>query len=487
MRRTVLTLTSVALAVLHACRMTLVGRAAQDQTEPNTGFVLTDDRPFRTENGMPAPRNDTVTERRQRDMGARRSVFHLSLITVAVLLAYLVLAAQPVEGHAGHLGGTPPVWDPQVPGGFTFDQVADIGSAGTDMEIVSSNGRLFAADQSGYVMLVDHASGDQRQVLDITSLTPDDTRGERGLHSILAHPDFDNNGWLYAAYTRRTMGGIAVHNRISRFTWDAASRTFPTSSEELVRKYPSLANEGPNHYGFGMTFAAGKFYVFTGDHSQPANPPPDSAQRAQSLDSPYGKVLRYNDDGSIPTTNPYYQTQKGGARAIWASGLRNPTHADFQPDTGRLWFTDTGNAPLSGSAGYEEVDATVKTANYGWPINSGPVDDPAYKDPVLWYAHPRDSLPDSLISGCAVTGGSFYSGSIAKSYPERFHDDFFVTDVGCSDHSWIAAVDTTTKSVEVFADGLVWTVDLEFDRHGRLYALSHTGQISRILQNTSPE
>jgi len=27
----------------------------------------------------------------------------------------------------------------------------------------------------------------------------------------------------------------------------------------------------------------------------------------------------------------------------------------------------------------------------------------------------------------------------------------------------------------------VWTVDLEFDRHGRLYALSHTGQISRIL------
>jgi hypothetical protein len=38
-----------------------------------------------------------------------------------------------------------------------------------------------------------------------------------------------------------------------------------------------------------------------------------------------------------------------------------------------------------------------------------------------------------------------------------------------------------TKSLEPFADGLVWTVDLEFDRNGRLYALSHTGQISRIL------
>src|SRR5215207_7616708 len=305
----------------------------------------------------------------------RQSVLQLSLMTVAVLLACLALAEQSAEGHAGHLGGTPPAWNPQIPSGFTFDQVADIGSAGTDMEIVNSSGRLFAADQSGYVVSVDHASGDQRRVLDITSLTPDDTNGERGLHSILAHPDFDNNGWLYVAYTRRTMGGIAIHNRISRFTWNAASRTFPTSSEVLVRKYPSLTNEGANHYGFGMTFGSGKLFVFTGDHSQPAIPPPDSTQRAQSLDSQYGKILRYNDDGSIPPTNPYYQTQESGARAIWARGLRNPTHADFQPDTGRLWFTDTGNAPLSGSAGYEEVDATAKTANYGWPINSGPVED----------------------------------------------------------------------------------------------------------------
>lgn len=446
-----------------------------EPNNPNTEYFPTDDQLFGYEKGVPIPNNNVISE------GVRRSTIQLFLMTITVLLAYLVLAAQSVEGHPGHLGGTPPVWDPQVPSGFTFDQVADVGSAGTDMEIVSSNGKLFATDQSGYIVSVDHASGDQRRVLDITSLTPSDTHGERGLHSILAHPDFDTNGWLYVAYTRRTTGGIAIHNRISRFTWDAASRTFPTSSEVLVRKYPSLANEGANHYGFGMTFAGGKLYVFTGDHSGAAIPPPDSAQRAQSLDSQYGKILRYNDDGSIPTTNPYYQTQKGGARAIWARGLRNPTHADFQPATGRLWFTDTGNTPLSGSAGYEEVDAAAKTTNYGWPINSGPVEDPAYKDPVLSYAHAKDSPPDATISGCAVTGGSFYSGSIAKSYPEAFHDDFFVTDVGCGDHSWIAAVDTNTKSVEVFADGLVWTVDLEFDRNGRLYALSHTGQISRIL------
>jgi glucose/arabinose dehydrogenase len=412
----------------------------------------------------------------------RQSVLQLSLMTVAVFLACLALAEQQAEGHAGHLGSTPPAWDPQVPSGFTFDQVADIGSSGTDMAIVNSNGKLFAADQSGYVVSVGLASGDKRRVLDITSLTPDDTNaGERGLHSILAHPNFDENGRLYVAYTRRTMDGIAIHNRISRFTWDADSQRFPKSSEVLVRKYPSLANEGPDHYGFGMTFAAGKLFVFTGDNSEPALPPPDSAQRAQSLNSQYGKILRYNPDGSIPTTNPYYRTQRGAARAIWARGLRNPTHADFQANTGRLWFTDTGNGPLSGSVGYEEVNASTKTANYGWPMYSGPVEDSSNRDPLLWYAHPIDSPPDAPLSGCAVTGGSFYWGSLAKSYPERYHDDFFVTDVGCSRHSWIAAVDTNTKSVEVFVDGLVWTVDLEFDRHGRIYALSHTGQISRIL------
>jgi glucose/arabinose dehydrogenase len=414
-------------------------------------------------------------------MGMRRSVLPLASMILAVLLAYLTLAAQPAEGHAGHLGGTPPPWDPQVPSGFTFEQVADVGSAGTDMEIANSSGKVFAADQSGYVKSVDPGSGTERRVLDITALTPDDTEGERGLHSILAHPNFDENGWLYVAYTRRTMDGVEIHNRISRFTWDTGSRTFPASSEVLVRKYPSLVNESKNHYGFGMTFAGGKLFVFTGDHSNPAVPPPDSANRAQSLDSQYGKILRYNPDGSIPTSNPYYQTQKGGAKAIWARGVRNPTHADLQPGTGRLWFTDTGNVPQSGSVGYEEVNATAQKANYGWPINSGPVADPSYKDPLLWYAHPGDSPPDAPLSGCAVTGGSFYRGSIAKSYPERFHDDFFVTDVGCKDNSWIAVVDADTKAVEVFADGFVWTVDLEFDPQGRLYTLSHTGQISRIL------
>jgi glucose/arabinose dehydrogenase len=359
--------------------------------------------------------------------------------------------------------------------------VADIGAAGTDMEIVNSNDRLFAADQSGFVKSVDPASGDQRRVLDITTLTPGDTDGERGLHSILAHPNFGKNGWLYVAYTRRTMNGVEIHNRISRFTWDADLQKFPTSSEVLVRKYPSLANESANHYGFGMTFAGSKLYVFTGDHSEPAVPPPDSARRAQSLNSQYGKILRYNPDGSIPTSNPYYQSQQGGAKAIWARGLRNPTHADLQPSAGRLWFTDTGNVPLSGSVGYEEVDATAERANYGWPLNSGPVSDTSYKDPLSWYAHPGNSPPSAPLSGCAVTGGSFYRGSITKSYPERFHNDFFITDVGCQDHSWIAAIDSDTKAIERFADGFVWTVDLEFDRQGRLYALSHTGQISRIL------
>jgi glucose/arabinose dehydrogenase len=416
--------------------------------------------------------------------GMSRSVLPLASMILAVLLSCLAVVAQSAEGqptrHAGHLGGNPPPWNPQVPRGFTFDQVADIGSAGTDMEIVAPSGKLFAADQAGYVQLVDPASGNQRRVLDITTLTPDDTKGERGLHSILSHPDFNKNGWLYVAYTHRTMDGVEVHNRISRFTWNVQSHDFPLSSELLIREYPSLAEEGANHYGFGMTFASGKLYVFTGDHSKPAIPPPDAAKRAQDLNSQYGKILGYNPDGSIPTDNPYYQTQEGDAKAIWARGLRNPTHADFQPSTGTLWFTDTGNRPLSDSVAYEEVNAAAWKANYGWPIYSGPAADPSYQDPTVWYAHPKDSLPGAPLSGCAVTGGSFYEGSIDKGYPERFHNYFFITDVGCQRHSWIAAIDPDTRSVERVADGLVWTVDLEFDRHGRLYALSHTGQISRI-------
>jgi hypothetical protein len=84
----------------------------------------------------------------------------------------------------------------------------------------------------------------------------------------------------------------------------------------------------------------GKLYVGVGEN---ANPP-----LAQDLSSPFGKLLRFNADGTIPNDNPFFATQAGIARAVWAYGLRNPFTFAFQPGTGTLHINDVGQKHVGG-------------------------------------------------------------------------------------------------------------------------------------------
>ena len=57
-----------------------------------------------------------------------------------------------------------------------------------------------------------------------------------------------------------------------------------------------------------------------------------------------GKMLRINQDGTIPTDNPFYSTASGNNRAIWARGLRNPFKFAVQPATGTIFINDVGES-----------------------------------------------------------------------------------------------------------------------------------------------
>ena len=91
--------------------------------------------------------------------------------------------------------------------------------------------------------------------------------------------------------------------------------------------------------------------------SQPAiNDTPD---KAQQLDNLFGKLLRMNKDGTIPTDNPFYATASGKNRAIWALGLRNPFKFAVQPTTGTIFTNDVG------ANTWAEINRGAPGANYG--------------------------------------------------------------------------------------------------------------------------
>ena len=144
-----------------------------------------------------------------------------------------------------------------------------------------------------------------------------------------------------------------------------------------------------NHNGGALHFGPdGKLYVAVGENANAAN--------AQTLGNLLGKMLRINPDGTIPTDNPFFTTATGTNRAIWALGLRNPFTFAFSPAPAAMFINDVGQNT------WEEINDGIAGANYGWPDTEGPTTDPRFDSPLYAYGH-------RAATGCAITGGAFYT------------------------------------------------------------------------------
>ncbi len=148
------------------------------------------------------------------------------------------------------------------------------------------------------------------------------------------------------------------------------------------------------HFG-----ADGKLYVGVGDNANGA--------QAQNLALPFGKLLRFNDDGTIPADNPFAASQSGLGRAVWAYGLRNPYTFAVQPGTGTIYINDVGEVT------WEEINVGIAGANYGWPASEGPDNvGSGVRGPLFTYKHsdanPLGSGAGGFFKGFAIAGGAFY-------------------------------------------------------------------------------
>jgi glucose/arabinose dehydrogenase len=84
---------------------------------------------------------------------------------------------------------------------------------------------------------------------------------------------------------------------------------------------------------------------------------------AQNTLSDISKLLRLNDDGSIPHDNPFVG-REGYLSEIWSIGHRAQEGIAFHPVTGELWASEHG--PQGG----DEVNIIQKGGNFGWPVVS---------------------------------------------------------------------------------------------------------------------
>ena len=328
----------------------------------------------------------------------------------------------------------------QLPDGFQQLKLAD-GLNPVTMAF-APDGRLFLAEKDGRISIIEDDKLLETPFVEIEV----DNFNERGLSGIALHPDFAQNGYVYVFYT--VSGGN--FNRISRFK--TLSNTAQPGSEEVLVETEAL--NGTIHNGGAMKFGPdGKLYITTGDGAFPQN--------SSNLNSLLGKVLRINDDGSIPEDNPYYDSLEGIYRAVWASGFRNPFTFDIHPETGQLLVNDVG------SNQFEEISSVEAAKYYGWPelegFNNGQNLPDNYQDPL--YAYGRGE-------GCSIVGAAFYQPE-QLTFPEFYHGKYFFADY-CQ--GYIKVLDPESGEVEqTFISSINRPVDIETAPDGSLYYLERAG------------
>ncbi len=336
------------------------------------------------------------------------------------------------------------------PNGFARVTVASTINSPTNMTF-APDGRLFVCEQTGKLRVIKNGVLLNRAFITLSV----DASGERGLLGVTFDPDFSNTHWVYLYYTRPD----GSNNRIIRVK--ASGDTAVKNTIETVLDLDPLSS-ATNHNGGSIKFGKdGKLYVAVGENANGAN--------SQDLNTYLGKLLRINADGSVPPGNPY-NTGSEQKKRIWCYGLRNPFTFAVQPLTGKIFVDDVGLST------WEEInDATESKKNFGWPNAEGRSNNPAYTNPLFQYNHSGD--PDK--TGCAITGGTFFSPA-NTNYPVKYQGNYFFLDL-CN--NWINRLDLNDTLRHVFATNVGGSnVSMATGPDGNLYFMSRdNGAVYKIV------
>jgi len=341
-----------------------------------------------------------------------------------------------------------------VPSGFSLSPLVDTLSSATALAF-ADDGRAFVCEQGGALRVVQNGSP---LAAPFTTFSVD-SAGERGLLGVAFDPSFAANGFVYVYYT---VPGTPAHNRVSRIT--ANGNVAVAGSELILLELPALSG-ATNHNGGALHFGAdGMLYASVGDNASSAN--------AQSDATVLGKILRLTSSGSIPTDNPFYGTNSGINRAVYAKGLRNPFTFAISA-SGRMHINDVGQSS------YEEVNLGIAGANYGWPSTEGYFDPdayPAYTNPLFAYDHAGETTSSgTFLHGVAIVGAAFYEPDTV-AFPSDYVGDYFFGDFG---GGYVARYDLGTAGVSVFARLPHLLVDVATAPDGSIYALGRN-ELARI-------
>jgi aldose sugar dehydrogenase len=216
------------------------------------------------------------------------------------------------------------------------------------------DGAMLITEKPGRLRLVRNGQLEPEAIAGVPEVL---TEGQAGLMEVSLHPQFAENRQIYLTYSHGTID--ANRTRLARATFDGQS----LQNVQVIFEV-SQAKTGGQHFGSRIVWLPdGTMLLAFGDGG---NPPLELdgdliRKQAQNLQSRLGKIVRLNDDGSIPKDNPFIGKANVDP-AIWSYGHRNIQGLTYDANTSRVWSTEHG------SRGGDELNVGQAGQNYGWPI-----------------------------------------------------------------------------------------------------------------------
>lgn len=257
--------------------------------------------------------------------------------TLATLLCTLFIATSCAQDHGPKIQNEK---DPK----YVQETVVDGIDIPWGMDFISET-ELLVTEKSGILYHV--VNGIKSEVSGLPEIY---VRGQGGLLDVAIAPDFETSKTIF--FTAGSSDGEGKGGHTALYSAQLENNNL----ENLKRLYKGEGNtKKGQHWGSRIAFDnEGYLYFSIGDRgNREVNP--------QDITRDGGKIYRLNQDGSIPTDNPFYK-QDGSKKAIYSYGHRNPQGMIKHPQTGAIWVHEHG--PRGG----DEINVINAGKNYGWPL-----------------------------------------------------------------------------------------------------------------------
>ena len=317
------------------------------------------------------------------------------------------------------------------------------------------DGDMLVTERSGQLRRISNGKLQQQVISNLPDIF---VGGQGGLMDIILDPDFALNQRLFISLSTGTKSANA--------TRVISARLVENSLKDISIIFTaSTRKDTPHHFGGRLAFLPDQTLLITLGEGF------DYREKAQFLDNHFGKLIRINKDGSIPSDNPFIG-RDGALPEIWSYGHRNPQGLLVSAD-GTVWLHEHG--PRGG----DELNIIQSGNNYGWPAISFGMDysgayvtpyteAPGMQQPVIYWT-----------PSIAPSGFCEYTGDVFKNWK----GNLFVAALAEKSVRRLVMQDGKVESQEILFTELEHRIrEIQASPDGYLYLLtdSEDGQLLRV-------